>query len=181
MGPRWYPSLQLSARQQGTLHRNLRGSLAFALMDLRQESQVHSTGIARSGPCDQLKAESELGTRTGSSLMIRGFVPLMLGVVLATSAGCKGNPPEETCGPINSQCAALATDTCSECMSSCCCQEMLACNTNTSCGSLGECMGACNSSDTACIPNCTMSFPDGESLLANVATCGNSNCSSACQ
>ena len=149
-------------------------------MDLRQESQVHSTGIARSGPCDQLKAESELGRRTGSSLMIRGFVPLMLGVVLATSAGCKGNPPEETCGPINSQCADLATDTCGDCMSSCCCQETIACNANTSCASLKECVSAC-ASDPTCIPNCTMSFPDGESLLANVATCENSNCSSACQ
>ena len=60
-------------------------------MDLRQESQVHSTGIARSGPCDQLKAESELGTRTGSSLMIRGFVPLMLGV--ETTARKRGVSP----------------------------------------------------------------------------------------
>ena len=122
-----------------------------------------------------------MGARMRGSVLVQEFVALMLGAALASSAGCKGNPPEETCGPIKSQCAALATDTCSECMSSCCCQEMTACNTNTSCGSLGECMGACNSSDTACIPNCTMSFPDGESLLANVATCGNSNCSSACQ
>ena len=121
-----------------------------------------------------------MGARMRGSVLVQEFVALMLGAALASSAGCKGNPPEETCGPINSQCANLATDTCGECMSSCCCQEMIACNTNTSCASLKECVSAC-SSDPTCIPNCTMSFPDGESLLANVATCGNSNCSSACQ
>ena len=118
--------------------------------------------------------------RMRGRLLVQGFVALMLGAALASNAGCKGNPPEETCGPINSQCANLATDTCGECMSSCCCQETIACNANTSCASLKECVSAC-SSDPTCIPNCTMSFPDGESLLANVATCGNSNCSSACQ
>jgi hypothetical protein len=144
-------------------------------------TQVHSIGITRSGPCSQLKGESELGTRAGGSLMVRGLVPLILGMVLASSATCGGNPSEDTCGPINSQCANLATDTCGKCMSSCCCQQMIACFNNPSCASLSTCVEECNLSDPACVSNCAMSSPGGQSLLMNSSTCGNSNCSSACQ
>ena len=114
------------------------------------------------------------------AVLVRELMALAVGAALAVSAGCGGSSPEK-CGAVSPQCTAMATNDCNKCVGSCCCSQTMACIGNSSCMSLTECVNSCSSSDNVCITNCMTTYSGATSLLLDVGTCVNANCSSVCQ
>lgn len=84
-----------------------------------------------------------------------------------------------SCGAVNSQCSAIADDTCGICIGSCCCGKMMACINNTTCKSLVLCLDGCSTS--TCEDNCMSRYSAGVSLFADYLACVLSSCDEACQ
>jgi hypothetical protein len=88
------------------------------------------------------------------------------------SWGCGDN-----CGSVDSRCSSIADDSCGKCLASCCCSQLEACATNSSCANLVSCAADC--STNSCIDSCVSDYPSGAGRFNDYMDCADSHCSSS--
>jgi hypothetical protein len=96
---------------------------------------------------------------------------------LSCSAGiCVQGPAN--CGAVSPACAQIATDPCGTCLAQCCCAELVACATSTSCYNLLQCEAGCTTS--SCNDSCVSAYPAGETKMDDYLNCGIMSCTTEC-
>jgi hypothetical protein len=92
---------------------------------------------------------------------------------LLALAGCDGR---------GNACGALvwnaSNEPCDACMQNHCCAQLAACDIDTPCGRLTQCVMACAPNDTACTDACVSAQPDGVSAMQTLFACYHDSCQS---
>jgi len=65
---------------------------------------------------------------------------------------------------------------CSACMDAGCCDELVACDTGTACGTLIKCIRACGPSDPSCVTDCQATHADGQATVDALLGCFDAHC-----
>ncbi len=94
------------------------------------------------------------------------------GGIDASNGGTMGGSP--------GQCIQTGNQACDACLNASCCDSILACEQNTSCTSLYQCLAACAQNDQSCIDQCISQYGDGKDALEQVLSCADQACTGKC-